>query len=289
MQDPQFIDVDGIRTRVFRVGSGTPILLIHGGNFGTTYNAYHWSRNFDGLCADFEVIAPDKIGQGYTDNPETEADYTMTRVIDHIRSLMRILEPTGVVLVGHSRGALPAARMALEQPDNVRALIVADSNTLAIRNFSTPDGFYAKLDKSISDVPDEEYVTREPAANSHTTGHITPDFVQEMVEIARLPKIVEARETMGRLREKQFIPDMLAQKTATLDLIRDKGLDVPTLVVWGARDPSAPVASGYDLFQHIGMTGARCELHVFADAGHYAFREHAQAFNRLVADFVAAA
>ena len=82
----QFIDVDGIKTRYFDKGKGETVVLFHGGNFGSPYGAdcaADWNLNFDGLAEECRVIAVDKIGQGYTDNPETDDDYTMARVVKH--------------------------------------------------------------------------------------------------------------------------------------------------------------------------------------------------------------
>ena len=45
-----FVAVDGIRTRYFEAGSGEPMLLLHGGNFGEQDNvdcANNWDLNWD--------------------------------------------------------------------------------------------------------------------------------------------------------------------------------------------------------------------------------------------------
>ena len=76
----KFVDVDGISTRYFDKGKGETIVLFHGGNFGSHHGAdcaADWNLNFDGLAEECRVVAVDKIGQGYTDNPETDDDYTM--------------------------------------------------------------------------------------------------------------------------------------------------------------------------------------------------------------------
>jgi len=55
-------------------------VLFHGGHFGShdaADCAEDWSLNFDGLAERFHVYAVDKIGQGFTDNPQRDEDYTM--------------------------------------------------------------------------------------------------------------------------------------------------------------------------------------------------------------------
>ena len=63
----KFVNVDGIRTRYFEGGSGEPMLLVHGGNFGSNISALAWTPIFDHLAQHFHVYALDKLGQGYTE------------------------------------------------------------------------------------------------------------------------------------------------------------------------------------------------------------------------------
>jgi pimeloyl-ACP methyl ester carboxylesterase len=286
MGEAKFIDVEGIRTRYFEAGKGDPLVFIHGGRFGNFYNAYHWSLNFSGLSSHFHVYAFDKLGSGHTDNPKTNADYTMTKTIDHAYKFLRAAGIERAVLMGHSRGSLPAARIAVDHPDLVTALIVVASNTLAADHPSTPTNFYSDLEKNAPAVLDREFVSREAAANSYSTDHMTPDFVDEMLKIALLPKTATAREKIEHLMGSQFHGDVRKRKYETLDMIRDGKLKAPTLLVWGLNDPSAPIVLGYELFHHIARAVPRTQLHVFNQAGHYVFREHAAEVNRVVTEFI---
>ena len=223
---------------------------------------------------------------GYTDNPRTEADYTMGSVIEHTRGFLRTLGITGATLIGHSRGALPIARIAVDAPAMVKTMIIFDSNTLPPDDPVTPLDFYSKLEANPPPVPDEEYVTREPKANSYLHAHITSDFVEEMVKIARSPKVMEARVNRNKLLDSLFLPDISKWKNETLDMIKAGRLKAPTLIIWGINDPSAPMKVGLDLLQIIASALPRTHFHAFNQAGHYVFREHAREVNQLIIDFV---
>ena len=76
----KFVTVDGVKTHYYEKGRGPTIVLVHGGNFGSSEasgNSWTWSRNFDYLAKNFHVVAVDKLGQGYTGNPKSDSDYTM--------------------------------------------------------------------------------------------------------------------------------------------------------------------------------------------------------------------
>ena len=79
-----YVDVAGVRTRYYEAGSGDPLVLIHGGEFGFVCSLDCWSLNLPGLAERFHVYALDKLGQGYTDNPPSEQDYSIDAVSEHI-------------------------------------------------------------------------------------------------------------------------------------------------------------------------------------------------------------
>jgi pimeloyl-ACP methyl ester carboxylesterase len=281
----QYVDVDGIRTRYLEAGSGQPVVLIHGGQFGSYYNAAYWELNLRGLADEFRVIAVDKLGQGYTDNPRADDAYTMTNVIEHCQSFVVALGLENVTVVGHSRGALPAARIALDRPVSVARLVLVDTNTLAPDHPSTPTDFYSSIEAILPATPTGESVRIEPRLNSYSTEHVTPEFLEQVLAVARLEKVGQARDAIDRVRD-AFLGDLRRQRDATLDAIRGGELRVPALVMWGANDRSAPLALGYDLFHHLALGSADVELHVLNRAAHYVFREQAARFNAVLAEFV---
>ena len=286
MDNAQFVTLDGVRTRYFEAGKGDDLVLIHGGKYGTFYSAYHWSLNFHELSKHFHVYAFDKLGMGDTDNPKSDADYTMAAVIDHAWAFVRTLGIKNATLAGHSRGALPAARIAVDHPELVKALVIFDSNTLPAEDPSMSYDFYTKLEVGAPPIPDREFILREPLANSYSQEHVSEDFIEEMLRIGRLPRTIEARKKMEHFLEAVFLPSMREKKYETLKLIEAGGLKTPTLIIWGVNDQSSPMKLGIDLLQVIGSVVPRTEFHAFNQAGHYVFREHAQRVNQLITNFV---
>jgi len=286
MDNAKFVTLDGVRTRYFEAGKGDDLVLIHGGKFGTFYSAYHWSLNFHELSKHFHVYAFDKLGMGDTDNPKSDADYTMAAVIDHAWQFVRTLGIKNATLAGHSRGALPAARIAVDHPELVKALVIFDSNTLPAEDPSMSYDFYTKLEIGAPPIADREFILREPIANSYSQEHISEDFIAEMLRIGRLPRTIEARKKMEHFLEAVFLPSMRDKKYETLKLIEAGCLKAPTLIIWGVNDRSSPMKLGIDLLQVIGSVVDRTEFHAFNHAGHYVFREHAQEVNQLITHFV---
>src|SRR4051812_45949578 len=109
----RYIDVDGIRTRIYEDGTGEPFIMFHGGQFGMNSTLDAFSLNLPFLAQHFRVIAVDKLGQGYTDNPKRDEDYTFEALFEHLKGVLREVGFDRGIVFGHSRGGLPALRIAI--------------------------------------------------------------------------------------------------------------------------------------------------------------------------------
>jgi len=281
------VDADGIATRVYEAGDGPPLLLVHGGDFGSLYSLDGWSLNLERLAQRFHVVAFDKLGQGHTANPESVDAYSYEGLLRHALAVAETVLPGPAHVVGHSMGALLAESVALARPDVVRSLVLVDSNTAAPDDVRFPRGaFYRDLERRLGDAPPtRETVRLEPELQSASAAHVTDDFVGRLLAIATGPAYADAHARMERLRHTQWFPSLDAERGHVLSTTAANGLPVPALVVWGARDPSAPLPLAYALFEHIARTTRGCELHVIADVGHYSFREAPRTFERAVGAF----
>ncbi len=281
------VDADGIATRVYEDGAGPPLLLLHGGDFGSLYSLDAWSLNLEALASRFRVVAFDKLGQGHTANPESDERYTYPRLLRHALAVADAVLPEPAHLVGHSMGALLAESIALARPELARSLVLVDSNTAAPDDLRFPRGaFYRDLERRLGDAaPSREKVRLEPELQSVSNAHVTDDFVDRLLAIAHGAAYRDAHERMERLRTTVWFPSLDAERERVLSTTAADGLPAPGLVVWGARGPSAPLPLAHALFEHVAFATSGCELHVLADAGHYSFREAPRAFERTVGAF----
>jgi pimeloyl-ACP methyl ester carboxylesterase len=115
--------VDGFRITYERVGSGAPVVLLHG------WPGDH--RDYRGLtplltdCAD--VVAPDLRGFGQSDkHPEPPADAYSAAA--QARSIVGLIEELGLhspVIAGYDVGSRVAQTIARTRPGLVRAIVVS--------------------------------------------------------------------------------------------------------------------------------------------------------------------
>ncbi len=296
----KFVNVDGIRTRYFEGGSGQPMLLVHGGNFGSNISALAWTPIFDHLAQHFHVYALDKLGQGYTDNPKGDDDYTMKATIAHVYSFLETLGIQKVHLVGNSRGAMPVANISVEHPEMVQSLVMFNSRTLApedpaLASRTTPAG------PSAPETPTRESIRQSASRSAYRKDYITDEYVDARLKITLLPKIKKSEERLRFLtsrwveknsRKIEENPGLRVRwwyydiKQETLARIQAGHLKAPTLIIWGTNDSSAPYSLGINLYKAVGSALSRARLHFVNQCGHRAFAEYPEEMTRLMVGFI---
>lgn len=307
MGDGRFIDVDGIRTRYFRAGKGPALVLIHGGQWPATSSAEGWSSIFDHLAEHYEVFAFDKLGMGFTDNPKTDADYSMDAVIRHAHGFIKAVGIKKAIVAGQSRGALPAARIAIDDPDLVSHLVIFDNNALASGDIKMA----ARTDVPAKKEPPSRERIRKAALASPLSvrkDYITDRYVENVYRIATLPKIAEADHRFRALLQqwRQHNPERLKAdprlgfnvganawwlidtKDQTLDMMRAGRLKAPTIMIWGWNDAFAPYTLGLDTMNILSKVLDRVELHMINRASHFVFAEYPIEVTRLINNFMLA-
>ena len=233
----KYIDIDGINTRYFEAGEGDPMVLIHGGQPGMASSAEIWFLNIDELAKKYHVYALDKLGQGYTDNPKVNEDYTMGAQVKHAVGFMNKLNISNAHLLGHSRGGYMTTRIALEYPHLAKSIVIIDSATL-MANPNTFN-FYEDVAERAKLIKDpKERTIYSAAQNSFGTEHITDEWIEGIMEYSKQPKNQEAVSKFAELRQ-MFVDDLANRRKETHAWIRAGRLQTPTLVIWGLNDPSA--------------------------------------------------
>jgi pimeloyl-ACP methyl ester carboxylesterase len=111
----------GGSTQALELGSGSPLVLLHGGGDG----AYEWVPLLGALSERYRVIAVDRPGHGLAD----PFDYRGVDLLEHARvflgEILDALELESSAFLANSTGGLWAATFALERPERVSRLVLA--------------------------------------------------------------------------------------------------------------------------------------------------------------------
>jgi pimeloyl-ACP methyl ester carboxylesterase len=124
MEQSRFLELHGQRMCLTDVGSGPPILFVHGLMSSRRTWADQWVR----LAADHRVLAPDLFGHGESAKPL--GDYSLGAHAASLRDLLDALELDAVCVVGHSLGGGIAMQLAYLFPERVERLVLVSSGGL---------------------------------------------------------------------------------------------------------------------------------------------------------------
>jgi magnesium chelatase accessory protein len=106
----RFVNAGGLRWHVQVMGSGPPILLLHGAGAAT----HSWRDLAPDLARDFTVVAPDLPGHGFTETP-SPSGLSLEGMAGVLGQLLDRMEVRPTLAVGHSAGAAIALRMRLDR------------------------------------------------------------------------------------------------------------------------------------------------------------------------------
>ena len=131
--------------RVVGGGSGTPVILLHGG----PGNPSVYLKSLEALGDERVVVRYDQLGAGYSDIVRDTSLFNIRRFVEELELLRRHLAIDRVHLYGHSWGATLALEYYRAHPQRVASL------TLASEALDLP-GFFANMRRLISEMPDSQ-------------------------------------------------------------------------------------------------------------------------------------
>lgn len=258
----------GIAVNYHDLGSGDPVVFIHGSGPGVTAWA-NWRLVLPKLAASRRVIAPDMVGFGYTERPEG-VQFSMDLWGKQLIDFLDALKLEKVDLVGNSFGGALALWMAIRQPGRVRKLVLMGSM-----------GTEFKLTKGLDDVwgYQPSFEAMDAAIHSFVCNKAiaTPDLIKMRYEASIRPGY---QESFGRMfpAPRQNSVDMMASKYGDIAAIEHD-----TLIIHGREDQVIPPEASATLFSLI----PNAQLHMFGKCGHWTQIEQNARFCAVVESFLA--
>jgi pimeloyl-ACP methyl ester carboxylesterase len=271
----QFALPDGYNLNVEEVGSGFPLIVLHGGP-GLDHSMFR--PYLDPLGDDYRVLYVDERGQGRSQrvDPATLSLDVFARDVD---LLAETLELDSFALLGHSFGAIIATWHATELGTAAAYVISAGGES--------SEALDADVQASLDALGDHG----KAIANSWEAEK-TVETEAELKQLLRdqLPFHFHGDPPRGYGEETVGSPEVL-RFFANIDYgafdyrPKLKDVDKPTLVIVGEYDrTTTPRASSV---LHEAIPGS--ELHVVPDAGHLSFVEQPDDYLAAVRGFLARA
>jgi pimeloyl-ACP methyl ester carboxylesterase len=267
-------DIGGVNTRFYDAGSGSPLLFIHGSDFGSGGAADLWHWNISELSRSARVIAPDRLGQGFTAGPRTTAEYRVDSICDHLAAVLDELGLANVTLVGQSRGAFLACRLAMRRPDLGASLILANSASLA----PAYGAYHAPARTNLR--PGGANIKQNMEWLCRRTAHIPDEWYARVADMLDREEQQEVRREFAE-QSPHYYGDFDRVKSETLAWFQESS--IPTTMIWGTDDHMTTLDDGMQCFSMRRGKGLEARMHLLDGSGHMPFLEAPAEFNSLVA------
>ena len=268
-----FAAVDGARVHYQEFGEPThpTLLLIH----GYTSSVTAWRTSAPMLAEKgFHVVAVDLLGFGYSEKPSW-FEYSITSQARIVSRFMNRLGIGRATVVGNSYGGAVAATLALDYPERVEKLVLADAvinddpkNLPILKLASLPGIGEAITPWIVGSKAFWKFRMRNTLAPANH--HLIDD-----TRVANVRRPLDSADAHRSLLA-------TSRNWSAERISRDANLiSQPTLIVWGEDDKVIPIENGYKLHNDI----LHSRLVVLRDCGHIPQEEKSDAFVNIVSEF----
>jgi pimeloyl-ACP methyl ester carboxylesterase len=271
------ITLHGHPVRYHLSGEGPPLVLVH----GIASTADTWAPVAQALARHHTVIAPDMLGHGASAKPR--GDYSLGAYASGVRDLLVALGHERATVAGHSLGGGIAMQFAYQFPERIERLVLVSSGGLGrevhplLRSASLPGS------ELVLALLGGSWLRSAGSAVAGALGRLGIRTGEDLAGVAAgVASLGDARARMAFVHTVRAAIDPQGQRVSATDRLYLAG-EVPTLIVWGERDPLIPAAHGRAA--HAAIPHSRLEI--FDGAGHFPHRDEPVRFTEVLADFMA--
>ena len=238
-----------------------------------------WDAVMPLLSEHVDVIAPDLLGHGESAKPR--GDYSLGAFASGLRDLLAVLDVGRVTIVGHSFGGGVAMQLAYQHPELLDRLVLVGSGGLGrevswlLRMLSLP-GFEYVMPLGF---PKPVVELGTGVGRQLSRRGLRSERFGEMWRA--YASLAGASNRQAFVRTMRGVIDPTGQTINATDRLY-LAARVPTMLVWGDRDPIIPVAHAHAA--HEAIEGSRLEI--MDDTGHFPHVEHPERFTAVLADFI---
>jgi len=267
----RWVEVDGTPANVVELGSGPPLLFVH----GLAGRWQNWLENMPHFARTHRVIAVDLPGFGASPMPRGEIS-----ISGYARFLERLCDTLGIdaaAVVGNSMGGYVAAELAIASPQRVERLMLVSAAGITAEHLHR-DRIMTGA-RVLAALWTRTAARHASLAKRPRLRRVGLGFVVRHADRLSAPL---AHELMQGAGKPGFLPAMEAILAHRISE-RLPQIACPTFVLWGEDDRVIPVRDA----RRFGELIPQARVLVLPDTGHVAMLERPERFNALLEEFLA--
>jgi haloalkane dehalogenase len=277
-----YIDLNGLKYHYVDEGSGEPVVMVHG---NPTWSFY-FRALIKALSEQYRVIAPDHIGCGLSDKPDSQTyAYKMKNRVDDLEVLLENLNiREKITLVLHDWGGFIGMAYALRHPERIGRFVLM--NTAA---FLPPAGkpipIILKLIRSLRPLA----TLAVQGINLFALGAVFKNSYKGLSKDVKAGLIAPYNCWQNRIATLKFVQDIhLVENNPSYGLVKQVDnnlklfLNYPILICWGEHD----FVFDLDYLDEWRRRFPAAEVHCFREAGHYVLEDVPEKIIPLTREFL---
>lgn len=272
----RFVSVHGHSIAFRMAGEGPAIVLLH----GMAGTSAAWNPVLPVLARHFTVLAPDLLGHGASAKPRGE--YSISGHANVLRDFLIALGIDSATIVGQSFGGGVAMQFSYQYPPRCERLVLVSSGGLGrevgalLRTLTLPGAEHVLALACSSPLRQgSNAVIGWLARLGFQPGPVLSEVHRAWVSLA------DPATRRAFFRTLRAVIDQGGQTVSATDRLY-LAAQVPTMLIWGAKDTLIPVSHAFAA--HDAIPGSR--LVVFDGAGHFPHCEDPERFAETLIDFI---
>jgi len=237
-----------------------------------------WCRTIMPLSEDYDVIAPDLLGSGFTESGSYIGGPPHGPMLDHLEALIDRLHLDDVTLIGSSFGAALSILLYHRRPDAFSSMVIVSSGSTfksaeelaEMYDRAAKNGGSALADPSLQ-------VCRERLGRLfYDPSRIPQELLLLQLTPYALPTALPSFET-----RMQGMTDVDAMRPFAIG-DRLRAIKIPVLGVWGKQDPRGDYEGAAEKLSAL----PNVELKVIDRCGHLPHLEQSEQFLEIIRAFL---
>ncbi len=256
---------NGHRMHYVDEGQGPVLVFLHG---NPTWS-YYWRNLLKALSQKYRVIAPDHLGCGLSDKPQTY-EYRLKNHIDNVKALLGHLQAIDITLFLHDWGGAIGMGYAVDNPANVKRFVVF--NTAAFPSKKMP------IRLSLCRTPGLGKLAIQ-GLNAFAWGATQLATTKGLPPAVRRAYLKPYDTFQNRIATYEFVRDIpLSPRHPSWNTLQriEQGLtefrNRPITLIWGAKD----FVFTTHFLDEWKRRFPQSESHLFSEAGHYIVEDEAE-------------
>jgi len=274
------VKLNGTELYCHVIGSGEPLVIVHGGP-GLDHS--YFLPHLNSLAAKYKLIFYDQRASGRSSLDVDTTSITIANFVEDLEAIRKHFTIEKMNLLGHSFGGFIVMNYAIKYPENLRSLMLINSNPPTRELFQSASLLDASRITREDSIKFGEILSSEEMSNgdpvaieklmnlSFQRQFFNRDFADSL-NLSITDRFMKSSQLLGNLNN-----DLVS-----FDLTNDlRKVTCPSLVIYGDND-AFYLVSDEILYETI----PNAQNWVIQDCGHFPFIEKKAEFNRILTGFL---